>query len=370
MPDVREYQSVVEEAEQAAAAGDFTRARTRLRKALQIQESTLGTSHPDLARTLNNLAVVCETLGEIDDAEHYYRRSYAIASGSLPPGDPLVATSRDNLRDFCAASGRPLEDWPGLERAAPPVVAAPAVPPPAPAVVAKTAAAASRPARSPAAAAVTPPAASFRTGMVAVTAVLAIIGALVAVRSWRPTAAVDRATAVAQTTPPATVVETPDAVPPAAPVAPPPSAVPAPPPPTAPAAAAPVPPPAAAVLPAPPERTTSATAAAAPAIRIVTANVCASLSTSGAWRCDAIGEVTAPGRAAFYTRIASPSAVRVQHRWYQGPTLRQSVTLSIAANPSAGYRTFSRQTLSPGTWRVELRAADGSVLHEASFDVR
>ena len=80
--------------------------------------------------------------------------------------------------------------------------------------------------------------------------------------------------------------------------------------------------------------------------------------------------MTAPGRAAYYTRIASPSAMRVQHRWYRGTSLRQSVTLSIAANPSDGYRTFSRQTLSPGTWRVELRAADGALLHEAAFDVR
>lgn len=370
MPDVREYQSVVEEAEQAAGAGDFARANTCLREALQIQESALGTSHPDLAFTLNNLAVVCESLGDMDEAEHYYRRSYAIASGSLPPDDPLVATSRDNLRDFCASSGRPLDDWPGLERPGPPVVPPPAVPPPAPGVVTTAVAPASRPARSPAAAAaVTPPAAPSRTGVVAVAAVLAIVGTLVAVRSWRATAPDDRATAVASTTAPAPAVETPDAVPPAAPVAPPASAVPAPPA-SAPAAAAPVSPPAATLPPAPPERTTGATAAAPPAIRIVTANVCASLSTSGAWRCDAIGEVTAPVRAAFYTRIASPSALRVQHRWYQGQTLRQSVTLSIAANPSAGYRTFSRQTLSPGTWRVELRAADGSVLHEAAFDVR
>ena len=96
MPDVREYQSVVEEAEQAARAGDFARADLRLRDALRLQETSLGADHPDLASTLNNLAVVCETLGQFDDAELFYRRAYAIASGSLPPGDPsppLAASS-------------------------------------------------------------------------------------------------------------------------------------------------------------------------------------------------------------------------------------------------------------------------------------
>ena len=339
MPDEREYQSVVEEAEQAAGAGDFARANLRLRAALQIQESTLGTAHPDLASTLNNLAVVCETVGEIDDAERFYRRAYAIASGSLPPGDPLVATSRDNLKDFCASRGRPFEEGPGMARPA-------------------------RPSRS--AVAVTPPASAWPTRILAVLAALAVVGALVAVWSWRTPAPPERAAALTPATSTTAAPPAATAIPAATPAAPadgPPIA-----PPVPAALPTPMPPPTAtSAAPTPPAR---ATAATPEGIRIVAANVCASLSTSGAWRCEAIDAVAAPGRAAFYTRIASPSAMRVQHRWYQGPSLRQSVTLSVAANPSAGYRTFSRQTLSPGAWRVELRAADGTVLHEAAFDVR
>ena len=44
-----------------------------------------------------------------------------------------------------------------------------------------------------------------------------------------------------------------------------------------------------------------------------------------------------------------------------------------AANPGAGYRTYSRNTISSdraGEWRVELRSADGAVLYEVRFTVR
>jgi hypothetical protein len=47
--------------------------------------------------------------------------------------------------------------------------------------------------------------------------------------------------------------------------------------------------------------------------------------------------------------------------------------LRVSASPGSGYRTFSATTVSPeraGEWKVELRAADGSVLHEERFVVR
>ena len=75
----------------------------------------------------------------------------------------------------------------------------------------------------------------------------------------------------------------------------------------------------------------------------------------------------------FYTQLKSESATTIEHRWYQGERLRQTVPLRIQANPGAGYRTFSRTTVSSdraGDWRVELRSADGTVLHEERFTVR
>ena len=119
MPEPRGARSLIENAEQAAAAGDYASAEDLLREAVALQEQTLGPNHPDLANTLNNLGVVCEITDNPLDAEHYFRRAYTIATATLAPDHPFVATSRKNLHDFCAARGRPAELPPS-----PPAVAA------------------------------------------------------------------------------------------------------------------------------------------------------------------------------------------------------------------------------------------------------
>ena len=75
----------------------------------------------------------------------------------------------------------------------------------------------------------------------------------------------------------------------------------------------------------------------------------------------------------FYTQLKSATATTIEHRWYQGDSLRRAVPLRIQANPGAGYRTYSRTTIGrelAGDWRVELRSDDGTVLHEERFTVR
>ena len=105
---------------------------------------------------------------------------------------------------------------------------------------------------------------------------------------------------------------------------------------------------------------------------MVDARVCRSLTTSGAWQCDRVSGETAPGPIYFFTRVAATRDTTIQHRWYFGDRLHQSVMLSIQAN-GAGYRTYSRTTIGPeraGDWRVELRTEDGRVLTEQRFIVR
>ena len=109
MPDAQELQSVVEAAEQAAAAGDYASAERLLREVASMQEASLGALHPDLANTLNNLGVVCEITGKPADAEQFFRRSSSIAAAALAPDHPFVATSRKNLEEFCAARGKPVD---------------------------------------------------------------------------------------------------------------------------------------------------------------------------------------------------------------------------------------------------------------------
>jgi tetratricopeptide (TPR) repeat protein len=109
MQDAPELRSIVEAAERAAADGDFIAAERHLRLAASLQESQPGGPLPDLANTLNNLGIVCERLGKVADAEACYRRAYAIAAAAPAPDDPVALTSRQNLKEFCIAQGRPFE---------------------------------------------------------------------------------------------------------------------------------------------------------------------------------------------------------------------------------------------------------------------
>ena len=109
MSELRDAGRMLEAAEQAAIAGDLASADELLRAAARIQEAELGPLHPDLANTLNNLAIVAEKTGRLGDAETFYRRAAAIASASLPADHPMVADSRKNLEDFCRARGLPID---------------------------------------------------------------------------------------------------------------------------------------------------------------------------------------------------------------------------------------------------------------------
>ena len=53
MLEPREPRSIIDAAEQSAAAGDYASAETLLREAAALQEATLGPFHADLANTLN-----------------------------------------------------------------------------------------------------------------------------------------------------------------------------------------------------------------------------------------------------------------------------------------------------------------------------
>ena len=109
MSDPQNVSTAMEAAAQAAGAGDFVSAERELRRAFALQEAALGSSHPDLANTLNNLGVVAERLNKPAEAERCYRRAYAIATGVLQPDHPFVVMSAKNLRDFCDARGIPFE---------------------------------------------------------------------------------------------------------------------------------------------------------------------------------------------------------------------------------------------------------------------
>ena len=303
MPDASEIPAVLEAAAQAASEGNLASAEALLHEVVRLQSARLGPQHSDLASTYNNLAVVCEMAGKPEDAERFYRRSYAIASRSLQSDDPLVTTSLENLREFCEARGIPLTPTATL----PPVEAerAPAAEPPAQ-QVAKPAASGPPPgpptARPPgtvatgsASSTVSDNARSPRAAIIGVVAAVLAVTILSMAWSWRDAPTPETAVE------PAAVDVTP------APVPAPPSE------------------PAAAAL--PPALTASEKAAAprpqreGAAIEVLEARLCQGLSIEGGqWRCIAPSNPVSPGQLSFYTRIAAREDVRIRHGGTGRPT--------------------------------------------------
>ena len=87
-------------------AGDYRDAEHPLTRALAIDEAVLGTEHPDVATSLNNLAVLYRAQGRYREAEPLYQRALAIREQVLGPDHPHVAASLNNLAGLYQAQGR------------------------------------------------------------------------------------------------------------------------------------------------------------------------------------------------------------------------------------------------------------------------
>jgi len=344
MAEVIDPASMIDAAQQAAAVGDFDGAERLLRDAAAIQEATLGSEHPDLATTLNNLAFVCERTNKIDDAERNYRRAHAIAVASLGPRHPFVATSIKNLVDFCAAHDIPI--W------APPAAASTDA-------HATEADAASEPEREtddrdesvgrlrwPAP----------RTIAIGALGVAVIVVITLAMRS-RETPSAGASATPSPTTPSLTRDPSPSAAIDAKPAVAPPRVE--------------RPEPRERVeVPAPHEKNVTPKS-----VTVLSARLCSALEKRGApdWQCTSVSTDLRPGTYTFYTRLMTNANTTVEHRWYRDGRVHQVMRLRVSANSSGGYRTFSSNTISPervGDWKVELRAADGALLHEERFVIR
>jgi hypothetical protein len=328
MPETRDVRQILEMAERAAVDGDFSSAGELLRDAARIQEAELGPLHPDLANTLNNLAIVSEKTGRLGDAETFYRRAAAITSASLPADHPMAAESRQNLENFCREHGVP--------------IASAAAASPEPPRSASTAPPVSLPVpREP-----SRPIAWVAVGVIGVLAVAVLV--------WRPWSA--RETSAPE---PAKAQASESAIPP----------------PPAPAPTEPPQPPKVAAPPADSRKAATpnpSSARSSGGISLTAIQLCQNFSTSGGrWRCDQVRDTVARGRIVLYTRVKSARDATVVHRWYREGVLQQAVRLPVDANASEGYRTYSRQTIDDGGgWRVEVRSADGVLLHEERFTVR
>ena len=340
MPAPREPRSIIEAAEQAAAAGNYASAEALLREAALVQEAGLGPLHPDLADTLNNLGIVCEITGNLIEAERSFRRAFAIVTAVLKPDHPSVATSRKNLRDFYEAQGTPVE-----------------LPPSTPTVTAQATPSMEPPRESHAKSRAVQPHArrrSIRPLVVGALGPLAMLIIILAVSGpWLATSE------QAESSSSVIATEAPRDIP--APL-------------HAPSSAKPIPVPYEATKDTGSGDDEVSVSRIAPAptharSTVLEARLCADLDE---WSCDPPDDPVPSGPLFFYTQVKSTSDTTVQHRWYRDNRLNQSVALRVEANPS-GYRTYSRSMMnsdSVGNWRVELRAEDGLLLHERRFSVR
>ena len=97
--------------------GKYAEAEQLYERSLAILEKALGPEHPDVATSLNNLAVLCEMQGKYARAESLYERSLAIREKALGPEHPDVATSLNNVGLLYQSQEKYAEAEPLLKRA-------------------------------------------------------------------------------------------------------------------------------------------------------------------------------------------------------------------------------------------------------------
>jgi tetratricopeptide (TPR) repeat protein/CHAT domain-containing protein len=98
------------------AQGRYADAEPLYKRSLAIREKVLGPDHPDVATALTNLATLYWNLGRYDDAERLDKRSLAILEKALGSDHPDVAASLNDLAVLYSAQGRYADALPLLKR--------------------------------------------------------------------------------------------------------------------------------------------------------------------------------------------------------------------------------------------------------------
>ena len=86
--------------------GRHGKAEPLYKRSLAIAEKALGPEHPDLAAILNNLAGLYQAQGRIGEAEPLFKRALAIWEQALRPEHPYVDIALNNLAALYRTQGR------------------------------------------------------------------------------------------------------------------------------------------------------------------------------------------------------------------------------------------------------------------------
>jgi tetratricopeptide (TPR) repeat protein len=99
------------------AAALYTEAELLMQRALEIDEHSFGKDHPDVARNLNNLALLLKDTNRLAEAEPLMRRALEINEHSLGKDHPNIAKALSNLALLFQATNRLGEAEPLMRRA-------------------------------------------------------------------------------------------------------------------------------------------------------------------------------------------------------------------------------------------------------------
>jgi eukaryotic-like serine/threonine-protein kinase len=84
----------------------YADAKLNLQKSLEIRRVALPARHPDIASSMNNLAMLLLDQNQLDEAEPLFREALEIDREVFPPGHPQIATPLVNLAGLLLAQNK------------------------------------------------------------------------------------------------------------------------------------------------------------------------------------------------------------------------------------------------------------------------
>ena len=103
---LKEAEQLDERTNELYEQGQYSAAIPLAQKVLAIREQVLGSSHIDVAQSLNSLALLYEAQGKYQQAEPLYQRSLTISEKALGKSHPDVATVLNNLAELYRLQGK------------------------------------------------------------------------------------------------------------------------------------------------------------------------------------------------------------------------------------------------------------------------
>jgi tetratricopeptide (TPR) repeat protein/transcriptional regulator with XRE-family HTH domain len=86
--------------------GFYAQSQSFHQQGLAIREQIFGSEHPDVAESLNRLAILASTQGDYERAERFYQQALAIREKTLGPQHPSTAESLNNLSVLYRTQGK------------------------------------------------------------------------------------------------------------------------------------------------------------------------------------------------------------------------------------------------------------------------